>query len=154
MDASSELQCVGRLEVAASPPARYLRVPTDPSASLPALLPSAFPVSRGVDGESDLRCFGRHDNHVEIIAPRYQMLPLEIDLNTLPMISNLPEKVFLTDAKGTEGLRYGNGLVNQNLSRKCEAMAVFSKYHISKAQVSISVNCIGDTLILNTGLQA
>ncbi|KAL5220660.1 hypothetical protein ABZP36_025373 [Zizania latifolia] len=155
MDASSELQCVGRLEVAAPPPARYLRVgslpvPTDPSTSLPALLPSASPTG----------------------APRYQMLPLETDLNTLPMISNLPEKVFLTDAKSTEGLRYGNGLVNQNLSRKCEALAVSGlaeygdeidviaptdilkqifKIPYSKAQVSIAVNRIGDTLILNTG---
>lgn len=48
MDASGELQCVGRLEIAAPPPARYLRVgslpvPTDSPASLPALLPSASP---------------------------------------------------------------------------------------------------------------
>jgi hypothetical protein len=46
MDASDDLQCVGRLEIAAPPPARYLRVgslpvPTDDSACLPALLPSA-----------------------------------------------------------------------------------------------------------------
>ena len=47
MDASGELQCVGRLEIAAPPPARYLRVgslpvPTDDSAyPPPALLPSA-----------------------------------------------------------------------------------------------------------------
>jgi hypothetical protein len=31
------------------------------------------------------------------------MLPLETDLNTLPVIPNLPEKVFPTDAKSTEG---------------------------------------------------
>ncbi|KAL5226627.1 hypothetical protein ABZP36_014892 [Zizania latifolia] len=155
MDTSSELQCVGRLEVAAPPPPRYLRVgslpvPTDSSASLPALLPSVSPTG----------------------APRYQMLPLETDLNTLPMIPNLPEKVFPMDAKSTEGLRYGNGLVNQNLSRKCEALAVSGlaeygdeidviaptdilkqifKMPYSKAQVSIAVNRIGNTLILNTG---
>ncbi|XP_040379666.1 uncharacterized protein LOC102705217 [Oryza brachyantha] len=155
MDASSELQCVGRLEVAAPPPARYLRVgslpvPTDSPASPPALLPSASPTG----------------------APRYQMLPLETDLNTLPMIPNLPEKVFPADAKSNEGSRYGNGLVNQNLSRKCEALAVSGlaecgdeidviaptdilkqifKIPYSKAQVSIAVNRIGDTLILNTG---
>ncbi|KAM3352943.1 hypothetical protein ACQJBY_024240 [Aegilops geniculata] len=88
MDASGELQCVGWLEIAAPPPARYLRVgslpvPTDDSAYLPALLPSASPTGTG--------------------APRYQMLPLETDLNTLPVIPNLPEKVFPTDAKSTEG---------------------------------------------------
>nr|BAB86559.1 OSJNBb0008G24.32 [Oryza sativa Japonica Group] len=155
MDASSELQCVGRLEVAAPPPARYLRVgslpvPTDSPASLPALLPSSSPTG----------------------APRYQMLPLETDLNTLPMIPNIPEKVFPMDAKSTEGSRYGSGLANQNLSRKCEALAVSGlaeygdeidvvaptdilkqifKIPYSKAQVSIAVNRIGDTLILNTG---
>jgi len=31
------------------------------------------------------------------------MLPLETDLNTLPMIPNIPEKVFPNDAKNTEG---------------------------------------------------
>ncbi|KAG2627618.1 hypothetical protein PVAP13_3KG129079 [Panicum virgatum] len=49
MDAPGELQCVGRLEVAAPPPTRYLRVgslpvPTDSSAFLPALLPSSSPL--------------------------------------------------------------------------------------------------------------
>ncbi|CAL4960208.1 unnamed protein product [Urochloa decumbens] len=155
MDAPGELQCVGRLEVAAPPPARYLRVgslpvPTDSSASLPALLPSPSPTG----------------------APRYQMLPLETDLNTLPMIPNIPEKVFPNDAMNTEGLRYDSGLINQNLSRKCDALAVSGlaeydgkidviapadilkqifKIPYSKAQVSIAVNRIGDTLILNTG---
>ncbi|KAG2593295.1 hypothetical protein PVAP13_5NG110352 [Panicum virgatum] len=155
MDAPGELQCVGRLEVAAPPPARYLRVgslpvPTDSSASLPALLPYPSPTG----------------------APRYQMLPLETDLNTLPMIPNIPEKVFPNDAKNTEGLRYDSGLVDQNLSKKCEALAVSGlaeygneidviapadilkqifKIPYSKAQVSIAVNRIGDTLILNTG---
>ncbi|KAM3352941.1 hypothetical protein ACQJBY_024240 [Aegilops geniculata] len=157
MDASGELQCVGWLEIAAPPPARYLRVgslpvPTDDSAYLPALLPSASPTGTG--------------------APRYQMLPLETDLNTLPVIPNLPEKVFPTDAKSTEGLRCGSGLFNQNLSRKCEALAVSGlaeygdeidviaptdilkqifKIPYSKAQVSIAVSRIGDTLILNSG---
>uniref|UniRef100_A0ACD5WMA5 Uncharacterized protein n=1 Tax=Avena sativa TaxID=4498 RepID=A0ACD5WMA5_AVESA len=158
MDASDELQCVGRLEIAAPPPARYLRVgslpvPTDDSAYPPALLPSsASPTGTG--------------------APRYQMLPLETDLNTLPVIPNLPEKVFPTDAKSNEGLRFGSELFNQNLSRKCEALAVSGlaeygdeidviaptdilkqifKIPYSKAQVSIAVSRIGDTLILNTG---
>lgn len=28
-----------------------------------------------------------------VTAPRYRMLPTETDLNTLPVVSNLPEKV-------------------------------------------------------------
>ncbi|GJN17016.1 hypothetical protein PR202_gb04054 [Eleusine coracana subsp. coracana] len=157
MDAPGELQCVGRLEVATPPPARYLRVgslpvPTDDSASLPALLLSPAPTG----------------------APRYQMLPLETNLNTLPMIPNPPEKVFPNDAKSAEGSRHDSGLGNQNLSRKCEALAVSGlaeygdeidviapadimkqifKIPYSKAQVSIAVNRIGDTLILNTGCE-
>jgi hypothetical protein len=72
----------------------------------------------------------------------------------------------------SSGLRYGSGLLNQNLSRKCEALAVSGlaeygdeidviaptdilkqifKMSYSKAQVSIAVSRIGDTLILNTG---
>jgi hypothetical protein len=72
----------------------------------------------------------------------------------------------------SSGSRYDSGLVNQNLSRKCEALAVSGlaeygdeidviapadimkqifKIPYSKAQVSIAVNRIGDTLILNTG---
>jgi hypothetical protein len=72
----------------------------------------------------------------------------------------------------SSGSRYDSGLVNQNLSRKCEALAVSGlaeysdeidviapadimkqifKIPYSKAQVSIDVNRIGDTLILNTG---
>ncbi|KAL6614092.1 hypothetical protein ACP70R_036362 [Stipagrostis hirtigluma subsp. patula] len=152
MDAPGELQCVGRLEVAAPPPARYLRVGTLPvlTDSSASLLPSPSPIG----------------------APRYQMLPPETDLNTLPMIPNLPEKGFPNDTKSTEGLRYDCGLVNQNLSRKCDALAVSGlaeygdeidviapadilkqifKIPYSKAQVSIAVNRIGDTLILNTG---
>uniref|UniRef100_A0A0A9D699 Uncharacterized protein n=1 Tax=Arundo donax TaxID=35708 RepID=A0A0A9D699_ARUDO len=35
MDAPGELQCVGRLEVAAPPPARYLRVAPSPSPPTP-----------------------------------------------------------------------------------------------------------------------
>lgn len=31
------------------------------------------------------------------------MLPLETDLNTLPMIPNIPEKGFSNDAKSAEG---------------------------------------------------
>lgn len=75
----------------------------------------------------------------------------------------------------SSGLRYDSGHINQNLSRKCEALAVSGlaeygdeidvvapadimkqifKIPYSKAQVSIAVNRIGDTLILNTGYVA
>jgi hypothetical protein len=39
------------------------------------------------------------------------MLPLETDLNTLPMIPNIPEKVFSSDAKSTEGDLYRSFII-------------------------------------------
>lgn len=81
----------------------------------------------------------------------------------------------LYDCWYSSGLRYDSGHINQNLSRKCEALAVSGlaeygdeidviapadimkqifKIPYSKAQVSIAVNRIGDTLILNTGYVA
>ncbi|KAL5219606.1 hypothetical protein ABZP36_020290 [Zizania latifolia] len=70
------------------------------------LSPSSLPSSTAYDGPP--ACTS-HDPK-EIVdrdtgrtgAPRYQMLPLETDLNTLPMIPNLLEKVFPMDAKSTE----------------------------------------------------
>jgi hypothetical protein len=37
-------------------------------------------------------------------APRYQMLPIQTDLNTLPVLSDLPEKLIPSPAKSSEGL--------------------------------------------------
>lgn len=69
-------------------------------------------------------------------------------------------------------MHWENGSVNHNLSRKCESLAVSGlteygdeidvvaptdimkqifKIPYSKAQLSIAVHRIGDTLILNTG---
>lgn len=69
-------------------------------------------------------------------------------------------------------LRWESGPISRNLSRKCEALAVSGltehgdeidvvaptdilkqifKIPYSKAQLSIAVHRIGDTLILNTG---
>ncbi|CAL1410009.1 unnamed protein product [Linum trigynum] len=77
-DGSKELQCVGSLEVVRPKPVGFLcgsiPVPTDKSfhAIDSALVPSRQKVRA---------------------PPRYRMLPAETDLNTLPVVSNLPEKV-------------------------------------------------------------
>lgn len=145
MDGSGELQCVGKLEIAEPKPVGFLcgtlPVPTD---STLRPLPSAIVPSADTTG-----------------APRYQMLPAETDLNTPPAA-----------AKSSEDFHWESGPVSQNLSRKCEALAISGlteyggeinviaptdilkqifKIPYSKAQVSIAVQRIGDTLILNTG---
>ncbi|KAH7663662.1 Tetratricopeptide-like helical domain-containing protein [Dioscorea alata] len=155
-DGAGELQCVGRLEVAKPKPAvgflcGTLPVLTDAPAFHSALLvPSPLTIG----------------------APRYQMLPAETDLNTLPFLSGIPEKVIPAATGASEGLQWESNPVNQNLSTKCEALAVSGlteygdeldvvapadilkqifKMPYSKAQLSIAVHRIGDTLILNTG---
>ncbi|XP_020089003.1 uncharacterized protein LOC109710674 isoform X2 [Ananas comosus] len=158
MEGSGELQCVGKLEIAEpKKPLGFLcgtlPVPTD-SFTFP-LFRSAIVPSPHAAG-----------------APRYQMLPAETDLNTLPLLSNLPEKVFPSAAKSSECFYTESGPISQNLSRKCESLAVLGlteygddidvvaptdilkqifKIPYSKAQLSIAVHRIGDTLILNTG---
>ncbi|XP_074568874.1 uncharacterized protein LOC141825389 [Curcuma longa] len=153
---SGELQCVGKLEITKHKPVGFLcgtlPVPTDSTfrISQSALLPS--PQITGV--------------------PRYQMLPAETDLNTLPLLSNLPEKVFPSSGKTSEGFHMESIPIIQNLSQKCEALAVSGlteygdeidvvapadilkqifKIPYSKAQLSVTVQRIGNTLILNTG---
>lgn len=155
-DGAGELQCVGRLEVAKPKPVvgflcGTLPVLTDAPAFHSALLvPSPLTIG----------------------APRYQMLPAETDLNTLPLLSGIPEKVIPAATGANEGLQWESNPVNQNLSTKCEALAVSGlteygdeldvvapadilkqifKMPYSKAQLSIAVHRIGDTLILKTG---
>lgn len=100
------------------------------------------------------------------------MLPAETDLNTLPLLSNVPEKVFSAASKTSEGLQWDSSALCQNLFKKCETLAVSGltdygdeidvvaptdilkqifKIPYSKAQLSIAVQRIGDTLILNAG---
>ncbi|XP_077241431.1 uncharacterized protein LOC143881956 isoform X2 [Tasmannia lanceolata] len=156
---SGELQCVGRLEIANPKPVGFicgtLPVPTDESFRLSqfVLVPSAQTVK----------------------APRYQMLPTETDLNTPPLLSNLPEKVFpiaSMPAKTSGDLCWESEPVCQNLAKKCEALAVSGlaeygdeidvvaptdilkqifKIPYSKARLSIAVHRIGQSLVLNTG---
>lgn len=158
-DGSPELQCVGRLEVVRPEPVGFLcgslPVPTDKAfhAFNSALLPSSQTVS----------------------APRYRMLPTETDLNRLPIISNIPEKVLPTGATPSKtggDTAWDNGPITSNLSRKGEALAVSGlveygdeidvigpadilkqifKMPYSKARLSIAVRRIGRTLVLNTG---
>eukprot|EP00257_Ricinus_communis_P020242 XP_015579431.1 uncharacterized protein LOC8262710 isoform X1 [Ricinus communis] len=160
IDGGGELQCVGRLEIVRPKPVGFLcgsiPVPTDKSfhAFNSALIPSPRTVS----------------------APRYRMLPAETDLNTLPVVANLPDKVLpfsavQAKASGAE-LPWEGDAVSSNLTRKCEALAVSGlveygdeidviaptdilkqifKMPYSKARLSIAVRRIGQTLILNAG---
>ncbi|KAJ4810857.1 Erythroid differentiation-related factor 1 [Rhynchospora pubera] len=157
MEGSGKLQCVGRLEVTEPKPVGFLcgtiPVPTNP----------AFPLSDSALLPSPSHTIG---------APRYQMLPVQTDLNTLPVLSNLPEMLIPSSSKNSEGFYCKSSPVSQNLSRKCESLAVSGiaeygdeidviaptdilkqifKIPYSKAKLSIAVHRIGDTLILNTG---
>ncbi|WCJ44156.1 Erythroid differentiation-related factor 1 [Euphorbia peplus] len=158
---SMEPKCIGRLEIARPKPVGFLcgsiPVPTDNSfhAFNSALIPS------------------RRENTVT--APRYRMIPAETDLNTLPVVANLPEKVLPVSAvhsKATGELPWEGDAVSSNLTRKCEALAVSGlaeygdeidviaptdilkqifKMPYSKGRLSIAVRRVGQTLVLNTG---
>lgn len=166
-ESTGSIQCIGKLEI--TQPTKTagficgsLPVPTDFSlfhSSTPAavLVPSPSPPPHTIG------------------APQYQMLPNETDLNTLPPVlsdDSASEKLFPTfDAKSSNEEPHW-GPVHQNLSRKCEALAVTGlteygdeldvvaptdilkqifKIPYSKAQLSITVHRVGDTLILNSG---
>ncbi|KAJ9560319.1 hypothetical protein OSB04_005479 [Centaurea solstitialis] len=160
MEKSTELQCVGELEIVkAKPPVGFLcgsiPVPTDKpfTAFDSALVPSATAED----------------------APRYRVIPTETNLKTLPFRPNIPEKVLPMVATHTRtggDLPYESGAVASNLRRKGEALAVSGlteygdeidviapadilkqifKIPYSRARLSIAVHRIGQSLILNTG---
>ncbi|KAJ8760639.1 hypothetical protein K2173_015306 [Erythroxylum novogranatense] len=160
MESCGDLQCVGTLEIVRPKPVGFLcgsiPVPTDNSFhsfNSSALLPSTQTVS----------------------APRYRMLPTETDLNALPVVSNLPDKVLpivAAQSKPAGELAWETDAVSSNLRRRCEALAVTGlveygdeidviapadivkqifKMPYSKARLSIAVRRIGQTLVLNTG---
>ncbi|GAV66050.1 hypothetical protein CFOL_v3_09561 [Cephalotus follicularis] len=103
------------------------------------------------------------------------MLPTETDLNTLPLVANIPEKVLPTAplrSRLAGELPWDECAISSSLTRKCEALAVSGlaeygddidviapadivkqifKMPYSKAQLSIAVRRIGQTLVLNTG---
>lgn len=156
---SKELQCVGKLEIVRPEPVGFLcgsiPVPTDKAFHDfdSALIPSARTVQ----------------------APRYQMIPTETDLNMLPLLSSIPDKVLplaSAQAKTNADLPWENGTIMSNLTRKGEALAVSGlveygdeidviaptdilkqlfKMPYSKARLSIAVHRVGQTLVLNTG---
>ncbi|KAB5512602.1 hypothetical protein DKX38_029630 [Salix brachista] len=159
-----ELQCVGTLEIARpKPPVGFLcgsiPVPTDKSfhGFNSALVPSS---------------------RQTVSAPRYRMLPTETDLNTLPVVSNLPEKVLpISAAVQSSSIEFpwDADAISSNHTRKCEALAVSGlveygdeidviasadilkqifKIPYSKARLSIAVRRIGQTLVLNKGPDA
>lgn len=160
-----ELQCVGTLEIARpKPPVGFLcgsiPVPTDKSfhGFNSALVPSS---------------------RQTVSAPRYRMLPTETDLNTLPVVSNLPEKVLPISAAVQSKFKgefpWDADAISSNHTRKCEALAVSGlveygdeidviasadilkqifKIPYSKARLSIAVRRIGQTLVLNKGPDA
>lgn len=107
------------------------------------------------------------------------MLPTETDLNTLPVVSNLPEKVLPISAAVQSKFKgefpWDADAISSNLTRKCEALAVSGlveygdeidviasadilkqifKIPYSKARLSIAVRRIGQTLVLNKGPDA
>ncbi|OVA01534.1 hypothetical protein BVC80_1519g30 [Macleaya cordata] len=160
-----ELQCVGRLEIVRPKPVGFLcgtlPVPTDEAfnhAFNSALIPSSSSSS--------------------VKAPRYRMLPTETDLNTPPLLPNLHEKDFPVAAVHSRvsstgaDLHRDSSTINQNLARKSEALAVYGlseygdeidvvaptdilkqifKMPYSKGRLSVAVQRIGNTLVLNTG---
>ncbi|XP_058091225.1 uncharacterized protein LOC131237465 [Magnolia sinica] len=161
---SGELQCVGRLEIVKPKPVvgficGTLPVPTD-EAFHAALVPSSSTSS---------------SSSQTVKAPRYRMLPTETDLNMPPLPSNFPDKAFPIAAmpvKTSGDLHWESGPIAQNLARKCEALAVSGlaeygdeidvvaptdilkqifKIPYSKARLSVAVQRIGQTLVLNTG---
>ncbi|XP_078433876.1 erythroid differentiation factor-like protein isoform X2 [Wolffia australiana] len=157
MEMSEEvLRCVGKLEIASPKPVGFLcgTLPVVADASSFRLPHSAL--------------FPSPSQRME--APRYRMLPAETDLNTLPLLPNVPEKVSLASSEADS--QWEHSSINHDLSRKCEALAVsgLSEYGdeidvvastdimkqifqipYSKAQLSIAVHRVGDCLILNTG---
>ncbi|CAH9109190.1 unnamed protein product [Cuscuta europaea] len=156
---SAELQCVGRLEIVRPKPVGFLcgslPVPTDKAfhAIKSALVPSPHTLQ----------------------APRYRMIPTETNLNTLPLISSILEKVVpvpVAQLKSTGDLSWETNTVTSNLTRKGEALAVSGlvkygdeidviastdilkqifKIPYSKARLSVAVHRVGQTLVLNTG---
>ncbi|XVE60779.1 hypothetical protein DITRI_Ditri05aG0154700 [Diplodiscus trichospermus] len=160
VESSSELQCIGKMEIVKPNAAGFLcgsiPVPTDKSfhAFNSALVPSS---------------------RQTVCAPRYRMLPTETDLNRPPLVIDSPEKVLpigAVQSKVTGDIIWEDGAIASNLSRKCEALAVSGlveygdeidviapadilkqifKIPYSKARLSIAVRRVGQTLVLNTG---
>ncbi|GER27502.1 erythroid differentiation-related factor 1-like protein [Striga asiatica] len=103
------------------------------------------------------------------------MIPTETDLNALPLLSSIPEKVLpmaATQLRTKDDSHWQDSSVMSNLARKGEALAVSGlaeygdeidviapadvlkqifKIPYTKARVSIAVHRVGQTLVLNSG---
>ncbi|KAL1533796.1 hypothetical protein AAHA92_33634 [Salvia divinorum] len=157
---SLELQCVGKLEIARPKPAGFL------CGSIPVTTDEAF---------HDFSSAALVPSPNTLSAPRYRMIPAETDLNALPLLSSIPERVLpiaAAQAK-TDGDSSWEGVpIAPSLARKGEALAVTGlaeygdeidviapadilkqvfKIPYSKARVSIAVHRVGQTLVLNSG---
>ncbi|MCL7039795.1 hypothetical protein MKW94_025901 [Papaver nudicaule] len=164
-----ELECIGKLEIVRPKPVGFLcgtlPVPTDESFNHvfnSALIPSSSSSSSQT-----------------VKAPRYRMLPTETDLNSPPLLPNHHEKNFPLAAVQSKASSSSSGDFNwessaacQNLTRKSEALAVYGlseygdeidviaptdilkqifKMPYTKARLSVAVQRIGNTLVLNAG---
>ncbi|KAL7156060.1 hypothetical protein ABFS83_03G118000 [Erythranthe nasuta] len=156
-----ELQCVGRLEIARPKPAGFL------CGSIPITTNEAF---RDL---SSAALVPSPNNTVR--APRYRMIPTETDLNALPLLSSIPDKVIpipASQSRINEDSPCQGAPILSSLARKGESLAVSGlvdygddidviapvdilkqifKIPYSKARVSVAVHRVGQTLILNSG---
>ncbi|KAG5601659.1 hypothetical protein H5410_033029 [Solanum commersonii] len=89
---SRELQCVGRLEIARPKPVGFL------CGTIPVSTDKAF---------HDFKTSELVPSAERVRAPRYRMIPIETDLNTLPLLSSIPDKVLplvATQSRTSAGL--------------------------------------------------
>nr|VDD60337.1 unnamed protein product [Brassica oleracea] len=155
IESSRDLQCVGTMEIAAPKPIGFL------CGSLPVLADNSFPTFTSALLPS----------HETVSAPRYQRIPPETDLNRPPLLTDFPEKMLPLAA--VKSRITGDISKEANvISKKCEALAVSGlaeygdeidviapvdilkqifKIPYSKARVSIAVQRVGETLVLNPG---
>ncbi|CAN8289832.1 unnamed protein product [Cochlearia groenlandica] len=156
-------------------------IPVLADSSFPAftstLLPSQetsvqFNLLIGYTAFSSIYAFFYSNSVCRAIAPRYQMLPPKTDLNQLPLLTDFPEKVLPLNSMINGDISTEANVIASNLIKKCEALAVSGlvdygddidviapvdilkqifKIPYSKARVSIAVQRVGQTLVLNPG---
>ncbi|ESQ38918.1 hypothetical protein EUTSA_v10001809mg [Eutrema salsugineum] len=159
VEGSRDLQCVGTMEIVAPKPVGFL------CGSIPVLADSSFPTFTSALLPSP----------ETVNAPRYRKIPTETDLNRPPLLTDFPKEVLPLAAmksRITGDISTEANVIASNLSKKCEALAVSGlveygdeidviapvdilkqifKIPYSKARVSIAVQRVGQTLVLNPG---
>ncbi|KAG7593989.1 hypothetical protein ISN45_Aa01g027660 [Arabidopsis thaliana x Arabidopsis arenosa] len=155
-----DLQCIGTMEIVRPKPVGFL------CGSIPVLADNSFPASF---------TSAILPSQETVTAPRYQMLPMETDLNRPPLLTDFPDNVLplaAVKSRITGDISKEANVIASNLSKKCEALAVLGlveygdeidviapvdilkqifKIPYSKARVSIAVQRVGQTLVLNPG---